>query len=1092
VKTVRNLIKDFSTVQNNRVLDLLEKNKNISISGAGNFSAKAFTFSDIVREKNDIRTVLWVVNDAVEQGHIIRSLRSWGEMDVMPYNIVQADSDKIKATEEFNRINAIEFVTAIKSGDKKVIVAPYSDLMGSFPDYDELQERAIELEKGQDIDMSQLFEDLINGGYEVSEDINLKKGTYIKTGEVLTIFPVYYDYPVKIDVGFDKIESMQFIDPLTKEEVGGTDYISIIPINYNGERRKLSDYFEGNFMVVEDELDVIDEYYEGWNEMFDEVYGKIYSMAFVSFNEDDETHHHLHYISVLKYRGAYDLVNDLKDKKRNQWRIMLFTKDSDAIVSMLEENNFLYTDDLGHIGTQQGIYLVNVDKEDVFPSSFQNPALKLVVVTDKEISSLKEEKKKHFAQKVYLDFLTSLKLNDFVVHANHGIGKFLGLEKRTIDEVTREYLKIGYAENDKLFVPIDQADKVNKYIGADEQPPKLTRLGSAEWNTITKKVQKETEVIAKELLKLYAERKSAKSFKCKKEGEAQQLFDDSFPYEETPGQLKSINDVKENLEDSTPMDRLVCGDVGFGKTEVAMRAAFKVVQNKKQAAFIAPITILADQHYRSFRKRMDSFNIRVELLSRFRTPKEQKEILKKVAKGEVDIVIGTHRLLQQDVKFKDLGLVIVDEEQRFGVKQKEAFKKMKTEVHMLTLTATPIPRTLNIALNKLRDISTITTPPPGRLPIITEVRRYSQGLIREAILREINRGGQVYFLHNRVQTIDGMADKLRSLVPEARFGVAHGKLGSGDLEERVLSFKDHKFDVLVSSTIIENGIDLPNANTLIVNNAERLGLAQLYQLRGRVGRARTQAYAYFLYHGQRLKLDAKKRLRAIVEASELGSGFQIAMKDLEIRGAGDILGAKQHGAINVVGVSHFIRMLNKAVDDLKAGKIVKEDEPEDVAIELPMTAYIPDTYIVNSKEKINAYQKMSAADNMDYLTEIRDELVEDYGRMPKEVMNLFRMLELKILAKTAKLVNVKAEDMGMNMGKEIVLHMSSLVKPENIANILEYNRKWYISGTRLRVKIGDLGLHWFDGLRESVKRLSGSIKEKNKKGGKKSEGNEDK
>jgi len=540
------------------------------------------------------------------------------------------------------------------------------------------------------------------------------------------------------------------------------------------------------------------------------------------------------------------------------------------------------------------------------------------------------------------------------------------------------------------------------------------------------------------------------------------------------------------------MDRLVCGDVGFGKTEVAMRAAFKVVQNKKQAAFIAPITILADQHYRSFRKRMDSFNIRVELLSRFRTPKEQKEILKKVAKGEVDIVIGTHRLLQQDVKFKDLGLVIVDEEQRFGVKQKEAFKKMKTEVHMLTLTATPIPRTLNIALNKLRDISTITTPPPGRLPIITEVRRYSQGLIREAILREINRGGQVYFLHNRVQTIDGMADKLRSLVPEARFGVAHGKLGSGDLEERVLSFKDHKFDVLVSSTIIENGIDLPNANTLIVNNAERLGLAQLYQLRGRVGRARTQAYAYFLYHGQRLKLDAKKRLRAIVEASELGSGFQIAMKDLEIRGAGDILGAKQHGAINVVGVSHFIRMLNKAVDDLKAGKIVKEDEPEDVAIELPMTAYIPDTYIVNSKEKINAYQKMSAADNMDYLTEIRDELVEDYGRMPKEVMNLFRMLELKILAKTAKLVNVKAEDMGMNMGKEIVLHMSSLVKPENIANILEYNRKWYISGTRLRVKIGDLGLHWFDGLRESVKRLSGSIKEKNKKGGKKSEGNEDK
>jgi transcription-repair coupling factor (superfamily II helicase) len=397
-------------------------------------------------------------------------------------------------------------------------------------------------------------------------------------------------------------------------------------------------------------------------------------------------------------------------------------------------------------------------------------------------------------------------------------------------------------------------------------------------------------------------------------------------------------------------------------------------------------------------------------------------------------------------------------------------------VDVLTLTATPIPRTLNIALNKLRDISTISTPPPGRLPVITEVRRFSQGLIREAILREVSRGGQIYFLHNRVQTINSMADKLRVLVPEARFGVAHGKLGSSDLEERILAFKDHKFDVLVSSTIIENGIDLANANTLIVNNSERLGLAQLYQLRGRVGRSRTQAYAYFLYHGQRLKLDAKKRLRAIVEATELGSGFQIAMKDLEIRGAGDILGAKQHGVINVVGVSHFIRMLNKAVDDLKAGKVMQAEEPEEISIELPLTAYIPDTYIVSAKDKINAYQKMAAADNMEYLTEIKDDLLEEYGKMPTEVLNLFRILELKILAKLAKLVSVKAEVDYTKKVKEAVLHMSGLVKPENIMNLLEYSPKWYISGTRLRVKIEDLGMHWFDELRESVTRLSGSIK----------------
>ncbi|MBD3327772.1 transcription-repair coupling factor, partial [Candidatus Peregrinibacteria bacterium] len=886
-----------------------------------------------------------------------------------------------------------------------------------------------------------------------------------------------------VDLGFDRINSITFFDGSTGEELFEAEFLEIFPATETEKKYKLHDLFNKNSLIVEDELDLIDEYYDEWNKIFADIIKKAQSLSFVSFNDDDDNHQHLHYLSVMKYQGAYDLVNDFRDKEQKEWRVLFLTKDKTEIVNIFETNDFRFKTEVKDLEHKSGVFVLEYDKEMVLPQAFQNPELKIAIITDREIASVKDEKKKHFGQKVFMDFLTSLKLNDYVVHANHGIGKFLGLEKRTVNGVTREYLKLGYAENDKLFVPIDQADKVNKYIGSDEQPPKLTRLGSAEWNTITKKVQKETEAIAKELLKLYAERRSAKADKLSKEDQLQNQFEEAFPYEETPGQIKAIEDVKADLARSVPMDRLVCGDVGFGKTEVAMRAAFKAVQNKKQVAVISPITILADQHYRSFKKRMDDFDVRVELLSRFRTPSEQKEVLKKLEKGEVDVVIGTHRLLQPDVKFKDLGLVVVDEEQRFGVKQKEVFKDLKKEVHVLTLTATPIPRTLNFALNKLRDISTITTPPPGRLPIITEVRRYSQGLIREAILRELERGGQVYFLHNRVQTIDSVADKLRALVPEARFCVAHGKLGSSDLEERVMAFKDHKYDVLVSSTIIENGIDLANANTLIVNNAERLGLAQLYQLRGRVGRGKAQAYAFFLYHGQRLKLDAKKRLRAIVEASELGSGFQIAMKDLEIRGAGDILGAKQHGAINVVGVSHFIRMLNKAVDDLKAGKVIREEEPEEVAIELPLTAYIPDTYIVNSKEKINAYQKMSAADNMEYLTEIREDLLEDYGRMPREVLNLFRVLELKILARNAKLVSIKAETIDGGRTKEIAMHMSGLVKPENIMNVLEHNNKWYISGTRLRAKIEDLGMHWFDELRDSVKCLAGSIKdvEKSKK-----------
>lgn len=1079
MKRIKNLINYFPTPQNDRVLDLLSKKKNVSISGAGNSSAKAFTFADVFRKEKGINSVIWVVNNNTEQENVIRALRLWSDVNVYNFSLLSpgaGEAGNINEVEEENNIRTVEFVGRLREKKQKIIVSTYVDLLTNFPDLKEVEERKIEITNGGEVNVTKLFEELIDRGYEVSEDKNLKKGTYLKSGEVLTIFPVNNNEPVRIDISFDKIEDIYFFNNESGEKTKSLEKIEVIPIDYSKNDSSIENYFSDQLLFIEDELDVIDEYFEPWDKIYSGAREKVRTISFVSFNEDAEDHIHLHYISVLKYRGAYDLANDMRQKHGDEWKIIILTKKKGEIANILEDYNIPYKTTVGSGGLTMGINIVEVDKEDTYALAFQNPEFEFVFLTDKEISSLKEEGKKYVSQKVFLDFLTGLKANDYVVHANHGIGRYLGLDKKTIDEVTREYIKLGYAENDKLFVPIDQADKVNKFIGADEQPPKLTRLGSAEWNTITKRVQKETEKIAKELLLLYAERKNAKGFMYKGGSDVQELFAEKFPYEETPGQLKSIADIHDDMESKLPMDRLVCGDVGFGKTEVAMRAAFKAVQSKKQVAFISPITILADQHYRSFIKRTEGFDVRIELLSRFRTPAEQREIIKRLSRGEVDVVIGTHRLLQPDVKFKDLGLVVIDEEQRFGVNQKEVFKKIRAEVDVLTLTATPIPRTLNLALNKLRDISTIMTPPPGRLPVITEVRKFSPGLIREAILRELNRGGQVYFLHNRVQTIDSMADKLRALIPEARCGVAHGKLGSSDLEERILAFKDHKFDVLVSSTIIENGIDLANANTLIVNNAERLGLAQLYQLRGRVGRGKKQAYAYFLYHGQRLKLDAKKRLRAIVEASELGSGFQIAMKDLEIRGAGDILGAKQHGVINVVGVSHFIRMLNKAVDDLKAGKVMRAEEPEEVAIELPLTAYIPDLYIISAKDKINTYQRLSAVDNLDYLSEIKSDIVEEYGKMPTEVLNLFRVLELKIYAKKANLVNVKVETIAFGKGREVVLHMSKKVKPENIMNALEYQPKWYVSGTRLRINIENLGLHWFDELRESVKKLSGSIK----------------
>ncbi|HMR01059.1 MAG TPA: CarD family transcriptional regulator, partial [Candidatus Gracilibacteria bacterium] len=786
MSTDTNLIAQFPTVQNSRVLDSLTKHKNITVSGAGNFSAKSFVVSDVLRFEKGIQKVLWVVNDVVEMEHVVRALQVWSDIDVFTHRIEKVDATNIRYAERDNMMERLEFswllgAASRGASNKKIIVATYADVLAELPDFDDVHERTIILEKDEKVDVNELFEALIANGYENSSDARLEKGTYYKSGEVLTIFPLCSDYPIRITIGFEEIEDIQVYDQDEKMDMGSIPKIEIIPAYYESSGKSIPDYFAKDILVIEDELDLLDEYYEEWNESFDQMYGKMYSLGFVTFNEDDEGHQHLHYLSMLKYRGAYDLVNDLRDKKADEWRVLVLSKDSTELRNILDENNFVYHADVDRIGDASGVFIVDMDKEIVVPQAFQNPEIKLALVTDREISSIKEEKKKHFNQKAAFDFVTSLKPNDFVVHANHGIGQYLGLEKRTIDEVTREYLKIGYAENDKLFVPIDQADKVNKYIGADEAPPRLTRLGSAEWNTITKKVQKETEAIAKELLALYAERKSSKGFKFKDDTDLQQQFEEAFPYEETPGQIKAINDVKADMERDVPMDRLVCGDVGFGKTEVAMRAAFKAAMSGKQTAFVSPITILADQHYRSFMKRLDGFDLRIDVLSRFRTASEQKEILKKLSRGEIDVIIGTHRLLQKDIAFKDLGLVIIDEEQRFGVKQKEKLKELKKEVHMLTLTATPIPRTLNFALNKLRDISTITTPPPGRLPIITEVRRYSQGLIREAIMREMNRGGQVYFLHNRVQTIDSVAEKLQKLVPEARFIVAHGKLGSSDL-----------------------------------------------------------------------------------------------------------------------------------------------------------------------------------------------------------------------------------------------------------------------------------------------------------------------
>lgn len=1023
------------------------------LSGVSNITSKCYLMTALKKQKN-IKNIFWITNHNKEIYEIQNNLRFWVNEPIVALDDLNSEN------KEDYRLT--EIIAGLKEKKDRIYLINQKDSQIPIPSYEEVKEAGLVIEKNKDVSTVELFNRLIKMGYYPSADVTLKKGECRRSGGVINIYPPNHDAVVKIEVDYDAVTGIWYFDQETKQLGRELKEIDILPINISGTGGGLLENCqEGDLIIIDD----IDE-----EEAFADIIDKlaINKLFFTSFPKSDEEYFHLRYLSVLKYYNIFDLLNDLRDKMQRDWKINILTKRTKELISIFNEENIRY-------GVKPKdaakIILIDADELENVPTSFQAPQQQIQFLTDKEIFNLSRTAKNQSVQKINLDFLTGLRIGDLVVHLDHGIGRFLGVVPKTIDEIRREYLEIAYAENDRLFIPIDQADKISKYVGGEDNEPQLSRLGAADWKNVSQKIKKETHKIAKELLKLYAERAQVKGHNYGPDTEQQKQFERDFPYEETPGQMKAILDVKKDMESDKPMDRLVCGDVGFGKTEVAMRAAVKAVEGGRQVAFISPITILADQHFQSFKKRAVNINIRIEMLSRFRTPKEQKEILERLRKGDIDVLIGTHRLLQDDVKFFNLGLVIIDEEQRFGVKQKEKFKQIRSQVDILTLTATPIPRTLNLALNNFRDISTITTPPPGRLPIITEVRRYSDNLIIEAVRKEVERNGKVYFLHNRVETIESIAAKMRKLMPEIKFIVAHGQLQSQDLEERVLQFKEGEYQVLISSTIIENGIDLPTANTLIVDDAETLGLAQMYQLRGRIGRSRIQAYAYFLYQARQLRLDAKKRLKAIVDASELGAGFQVAMRDMEIRGAGDILGVNQHGTIKVVGMNHFLRMLNKTIEELKAGKISTEDHHiQDISIELPLPAYIPDTFIPDTKDKINVYQKLSSVDDILLLNELKEDLMTEYGHFPKEVSHLFQILEIKIYAKRAGLTNVKSIPMG-NAGRQIILHMSNAVTAEQIMNMLKYNPKWLISGDKLKIDMKELGFNWAEKLKENVQLL---------------------
>ena len=849
----------------------------------------------------------------------------------------------------------------------------------------------------------------------VDEDIEL-----IKNGENIS----------KIDKYFNEFYDKQeyFLDYLSDK------YLIFIDENSKIQQRKENIIIENNNLIkslVEKERIVPESIKNVSNYEYD------YSKKQIIYLEQNDIIKNILKFSfttreINYYKSEIDLlITDLNEYAKKNRVIILGGNEttSEKVCELLKERevNYKYEKEMKSVNPGEIIVTLGA-----FSAGFQNYDLRLVVInlsnSFEETVKKKKYKNSAFKQGEKIVF-ADLKEGDFVVHKLHGIGQFMGVNTiTTADKITKDYIKIKYKNDDVLYVPTDSLDSVRKYIGGGDTSPKLNKLGTKEWENTKSKVKKNLEIIAKDLVELYAKRQHVKDFEFSKDTPWQKQFEDGFPYQETDDQLRCIEEVKKDMEKPVPMDRLLCGDVGYGKTEVAIRAAFKAVMDQKQVAYLVPTTVLANQQYEEFKSRMEEFPIRVDLLNRFRTKKEQEQVIKKLKLGELDVVIGTHRLLSKDVEFKDLGLLIIDEEQRFGVKDKEKIKQLKNSVDVLTMTATPIPRTLHMSILGVRDMSVIYEPPQNRRPVQTYVLEYDEEIVREAILKEVERGGQVFYLFNNVEQIAKKANDVAKLVPEAKISYAHGKMTGKELEEIMEAFISKEIDVLVCTTILESGIDMPNANTIIVENAERLGLSQLYQIRGRVGRSNKQAYAYITYKRNKLLSEvADKRLKAIKEFTEFGSGFKIAMRDLEIRGAGSMLGEVQHGHMEQVGYDTYCKLLDEVMKETQG---IQVQEEKDIQIDLNISSYIPDDFIKDSSQKIEIYQNIALCRTEEDIQNVIDEIIDRYGKMPDELENLIEIVRIKELARKSSITKI-AQRM-----ENIVFYFEDNNYPENMINIL--------------------------------------------------------
>ena len=934
---------------------------------------------------------------------------------------------------EEQRILALQ---ALMERDEVTVITTIDGCMGKVKPLKDLKEQLITIDMDSIIDLDALKQLFADMGYERVGQVE-SKGQFAIRGGIIDIFPLTEDCPVRIELWDEEVDSIRSFDAESQRSIENLNSVKIYPAQEPkafGQKDSISflEYFSDKDSVVfldepnrlVEKADTVEkEFCESIQNRISagkaapeeanlvsgaaEVLAKLERIRCVAFCMLDarvkelsvKNKFALEVKGINSYQNSFELLTkDLKRWKKEKYRVVLLcsskTRAKRLAQDLQDEGlNAYYTEDEDRMVSAGEIILLSGNVKH----GYEYPLLKFAVLAETDIFGGDKKKKKkkqtrYEGQKI--QSFSELSIGDYVVHENHGLGIYRGIEKVEVEKKLKDYIKIEYAGSGNLYILATQLETLQKYASADAKKPKLNKLGGSEWNRTKTKVRTAVQDIAKDLVQLYAARAERNGFVYGPDTLWQTEFEEMFPFEETEDQILAIEATKQDMESTKIMDRLICGDVGYGKTEIAIRAAFKAVQENKQVVYLVPTTILAQQHYNTFVQRMKEFPVRVDLLCRFRTPAQQKKTLTDLKKGLVDIVIGTHRVLSKDVEFKDLGLLIIDEEQRFGVTHKEKIKKLKENIDVLTLTATPIPRTLHMSLIGIRDMSVLEEAPQDRLPIQTYVMEYEDEMVRAAIHRELARGGQVYYVYNRVNTIADVAAHIEKLVPEANIAFAHGQMSEKELEKKMYDFISGETDVLVSTTIIETGLDISNANTMIVHDADQMGLSQLYQLRGRVGRSNRTSYAFLLYRrGKYLSEVAEKRLHAIREFTDLGSGFKIAMRDLEIRGAGNLLGSEQHGHMQAVGYDLYCKMLNEAVKDLK-GTAKVEDQYETV-LDLETDAYIPNTYIKNEAQKLDVYKRIASLENAEECEDMAEELTDRFGDPPKAVMNLLEIARLK-------------------------------------------------------------------------------------------------